>query len=237
MLKGYYRAINRIILTALAASLFAPILTHGLPSTENSEAVIRENMPADDLLTIDPRTAQFLIKAGEGSGKTVTMSIEPSKRKDLWTLRFEGLYKIDLYRSSGGTVQVSRIELLERNKAITFNPPIELIPAAITAGVQIHTSGRAEVFNLDTGEKTYAGSFSHTVENLSRTNFATPAGRIEGYLILYESRIDLDNATIRIDLESGWSAGKKLVYWRTRSAVEKLLFFGDSTTRELVIAE
>jgi hypothetical protein len=202
-------------------------------STAEREAVVVE-----DLISLDKRTAEFLIRSGEGAGKHVSVSLEPSKgSRDQWVLTFEGLYRMYLYRDADGAVRVPRMVLFNQDKEITFRPSVELIPAQILAGLQKRTTGKTSIFDLEKGEPARKGIFKHSIKGMSRMHFDSGTGGIEGWLIWYECEIDLEGAIISIHLESGWSRDKALVYWRTRYVVEKLWVFGDTTILELIIAE
>ncbi|MFW6333357.1 MAG: hypothetical protein ACOC23_08655 [Thermodesulfobacteriota bacterium] len=97
--------------------------------------------------------------------------------------------------------------------------------------------GGVEIYDLETGEKSYAGTYTENLNGVSRTDFNTPTGMVKGYLVEYEFQIHLDYAFIRIDLESGWSNDQRLVHWRGKRTIEKFGLFGDTTYRSLAAAD
>ncbi len=71
---------------------------------------------------------------------------------------------------------------------------------------------------------------------MSRTTFDTPAGPIKGHLLEYAFEIDLAYSNILLDPENGWPENRQLVYWRTKTTVEKLGLFGETTFRSLSLS-
>ena len=206
-------------------------------TTDMDSAAKLETFSADHIMSLVPKTGEFLIRSGKGSGKKVSMSMKRSKESpDLWMLTFKNFYRLFIYGTSRGTVQITRIEILDRQKAISFNPSIEFVPSRIAATTRMERSGWTKVSNLASGKNINEGTFTHSLKGVSRTDFETPAGMVDGYLILHESWLDLKYAKLRIHLEAGFSKEKQLIYWRTKSVLKKFLFFGSKTIHEFIVS-
>ncbi|MFO7963002.1 MAG: hypothetical protein R6U50_03690 [Desulfobacterales bacterium] len=226
-----------VIIIMTAVGIGEPTAATAKTPDKQNAADKPESLASSDLVSLDAKSAVFLIRSGKGAGKKIQMALKRSNDSpNKWRMEFQGLYRMDLYRTSEGAVHVARIDLLERNRSIRFAPSIELIPPYIQPGRYIRISGRAEVYNLDSGEKIHSGGFSSVIDGLGRAHFESPVNTIEGILIWYESRIDLGDASIRLDLETGWS-DNKIVYLRSKIVTEMYLVFGNTTIRELIIAQ
>ncbi len=233
-----YRKLVVCVFGAIAALwLFAPGEGPANAIAKNNPSARQEVLSSEPSMALHPIMAEFLIRSGEGSGGMVFMSMKPvNDSSDLWTLTFENFYKLFIYRTSRGDVRIARIEILDRQKAISFNPSIELFPSRIEAAVGTGTSGRTNVVSLKSGKHVNKGTFTQHVKDFSRASFETPAGKIDGYIVRQESFFDLDYATLRIQLEAGLSEERQLVYWRSKSLLKKLFFFGSETIHEFVVA-
>ncbi|RJQ82136.1 MAG: hypothetical protein C4519_08185 [Desulfobacteraceae bacterium] len=198
-----------------------------------------QEIPAagEKLVRLDPRSMTFKVVQGENEGRLVSVSLSNAAADpEGWELFFEGLYTLLIRRDRRGAVAIEEVDLQERGKRIVFEPPLTLIPEVLRAGERIQNAGRADIFDLQTGEPTHSAGYDFTIRTMSRAVFNIPAGRISGYLLEYEFHIDLALANIRIDLESGWSDQQQLIYWRSKRTVEKLGFFGSTTFRTMALA-
>ena len=194
-----------------------------------------EEIPAENLISLDPRKATFKIVQGEGEGKLVPMTLKASTKEGEWSLAFENLYRLLIFRAPDGAVQVHSMELMERNERVEFQPAFVLIPARIKAGQRTRRSGRVQVYDIEAGNQAYSGSYTEIIKELSRSDFNTPTGTIDGYLLEYEFEIRLDYADIRIDLANGWSKDQRLIFWRSKRTVSKLGLFGETTQRSMAV--
>ena len=197
-----------------------------------------ERLSADQLVELKDRKASFKIVQGKDSGQCVTMTLKaPAASRDAWQLNFEGICRLSLRRTPEGGLRVGRMEMLKDKKRLFFHPPFELIPPFFTPGKQIQRTGTADIENMETGKLTNSGSYCHEIQALSRTTLDTPAGPIEGYLLEYEFRVDLDYSDLQLNLETGWSKNRRLVYWRTQTTIEKLGLFSETKLRVLAITD
>ncbi|MBS3759676.1 MAG: hypothetical protein KGY61_13555 [Desulfobacterales bacterium] len=206
------------------------------PKNPKSGYPEEQGMSAEKLVSLDARKASFKVTRGKGEGKVIAMTLEPiDDRQNLYILEFKDLYRLHIFQAPDGAVYVKRLEIFEKNKRIAYRPHLELVPSQIAAEETIRTTGRAKIYNTETGEKANAGTYCYVFKGLTRTTFDTPAGSIRGYLFEYAFRINLGYSEVMIDMENGWSENRKLIYWRTKTTVEKLGMFGETTFRSLAV--
>jgi len=220
---------------------FAPFNTAGA-ETASQEAEVRQSrkkaISAKSLVSLEPQRAVFKVTQGKGEGRHIGMTMEPLQNgKEQYRLTFEGLYRLYISRKPDGSVHGNCLELIEKNKRIRFKPDLELIPAMTTTDQHSRATGCATFYDLESGEQTNTGSYLYVYEGLSRTTLETPAGTIEGHLFEYSFQIDLKYSKVTLDLENGWSKNRDLVYWRTKTTVEKLGLFGETTFRSMALLE
>lgn len=217
---------------------WAPVLAEETEMQPESGSRPAERLTAGQLVELKARKASFKIVQGKEAGKCVTMRLKaPTASRDAWLLTFEGICRIFLRQTQEGALHVHRMEMLKDKKRLLFNPPFELIPEFFSPGRQIQTTGKTSIENMETGKLTNSGSYCHKIKALSRTTLGTPAGPIEGYLLQYEFQADLDYSDLELNLETGWSKNRRLVYWRTQTTVEKLGLFSETKLRALAITD
>lgn len=196
----------------------------------------QKKLSAKSLASLQPERSVFKVIRGKGKGRRIKMTMEPlPDAEGRYRLTFEGLYRLYISRKPDGSVHGSCLELIEKNKRIRFKPDLELIPSTMATDQRIRATGCAALYDLESGEETNTGSYLYVIEGLSRTTLETPAGTIKGHLFEYSFQIDLKYSKVILDLENGWSENRKLVYWRTKTKVEKLGLFGETTFRSMAL--
>ena len=216
----------------------APALAGETKIQPESGAPPVERLTADQLVELKARKGSFKIVQGKEKGKCVPMTLKaPATDGDVWQLTFDGICRLFLRQTPAGALRVHRMEMLKDKKRFLFHPPFELIPEFFTPGRQIQTTGTATIENMETGEGSNSGSYCHEIQALSRTTLDTPAGPVKGYLLEYEFRVDLEYSDIELNLETGWSENRRLVYWRTQTTIEKLGLFSETKLRALALTD
>ena|SRR6056297_1152210 len=94
---------------------------------------------------------------------------------------------------------------------------------------------RATIEAMKPREPVNSGKYRYEIKAPSHTAIDTPAGAREGYLLAYEFEIDFDYSHLRLNLETGWSKNRELVYWRTHTTVEKLGLFSETTLQAMAL--
>lgn len=239
--QKYVERLIALIILSFVLSVFvllAPAYAQSTePASENNPDK-QKGMAANKLISLKPGQSPFKITQGKGEGRRIKMNIRqlPDSQKQ-YTLTFKSLYRLYLTLDADGTVHGRCLELMEKNKRITFDPALELVPSVIAVDQQIRSTGSATLYDMDSGEQTKSGSYFYMLKGLSRTTFDTPAGPINGHLFEYCFEVDLGLSNVMLDLENGWSRERQLVYWRTKTTVEKLGLFGETTFRSLALSK
>ena len=232
------RSVLLFLLIWILMAPHGPVLGGGAETQAGAGSHPDERLSADQLVELKERKANFKILQGKDSGQCVTMTLKaPTASRDAWQLSFEGICRLFLRQTSEGGLHVRRMEMLKDKRRLFFHPPFELIPEFFTPGRQIQSTGTADIENMETGKLTNSGSYCHEIQALTRTTLDTPSGPKEGYLLEYEFHVDLDYSDLELNLETGWSKDRRLVYWRTQTTIEKLGLFSETKLRALAIAD
>ncbi|MFG0328983.1 MAG: hypothetical protein ACF8PN_03700 [Phycisphaerales bacterium] len=223
--------------TVLAA---AGTLILAMGSTMQPAKKTADTRSANELLPLNETRKSFKILAGENEGEYRDMTLERRDGEtEQWILTMDSLYRMRLHRAESGEIMCDRLDLVSEDKATRYDPPIRLIPASVRAAETTTSKGRAEVIDLETGKVSRTGRYTHALRKVSHVRLDVPAAEVEGYLLEFDHEIDLDMATLTIDLELGSTVGEGegLVYWRSKSTIEKVGLFGDTTIQALGAAE
>lgn len=196
---------------------------------------ILERHRAADIVALRPITDRYLVLRGRDEGQTVTISLRPSDG-DSWELAIGDRYRLHLSLAADGALVLGRIENLERDRTILLSPAIEIVPAEVVAGGQERSSGAVRVRIRGSGRDLYGGRYVFELKGVRRSGFDTPAGDIEGVLLEHAADLQFPLTRVRLDLETGWSHDRRVVYVRVKSTRESVGIFGQTAVQEMVIA-
>lgn len=202
----------------------------------SSERAIR----AEHLLPLEARTHVFQIIDGDRRGEQVPLSLRRPEADEPgeWVLQFSDLNTLYLRTDAEGNVMILRLDLPEEDYAVTYDPPVRMLPAEIRPHERIDEQSTASVWSLESGELEHTGQVSHKVKFATRTRLLTEAGVWDGYVVPIEHEIDLDQADVQIDLAGGYVPGLGLVYRRMHYTHQAFFgLFGESRYRAAVLAE
>lgn len=196
-------------------------------------------IPAEELMPLTERTQAFQIIEGDKVGDRVTQTLRRTRGNEpgQWVLSFNGLNRLYVRRTTGGEIEMVRLDLPRENRAVTYEPAVRLIPATLHPDFIGEVRGLARIYDLETGEQIRTGRYQHELEQVSRASFHTPEGRREGYLIVIDHLVDVDFGEVRLGLEAGYLLGEGMVYRHMRYTIKKLGLFGSTLRRTAVIAE
>lgn len=234
---------GRRMLSALAAASFGLALFAGAAGvqddTRGAGDLVEPPVPSERVFPLAERSRPFKVIEGERKGEVLTMSLSRADRGEAgrWVLELEGQNRVFLRRNDAGAIVIERIELLDQNKAVEYDPPVRLLPDRLRPGEEYSTESRAVIYNLETGERTREGRATHRARRVATATFDTPAGKMRGYLVGLVHEIDLDLANLRIVLQSGYTDEHALVYRRIESTVEKLGLFDETSVTTAALAE
>ena len=230
-----------LLLVALAMFCTAGLLLaqqeplRNIPPVNGPEAIT----PAD-IFVFKPYERTFTGTEGPRTGQKMLVTQEQGQGEGdqaYWRLTIEGLCRMFVTRQEDGDLILTRMEQIDKNKAVEYRPAVLLLPSRLKAGTAIVQTGHAYVFDLDSGEHTRTGTYDHSIASVTRSQLRLPAGTMNGYLLAYEHDIDVPMATMKLDLDMAYVPDVGLVYLRQKSTVEKLGLFGETTISGLALAE
>lgn len=222
---------------AAACGALLALCLAGSAVAQDGPPAPREHIEAATLMPLQERHRQFRITEGANEGQRVRQSLTRTDDGEQWELLLEGYNRLYLERNPRGDLMLTRIDLIDQNKAVVYHPPVTMLPATVAAGTSLREQGRAVIYNLETNERTRTGSVTHQLERIAHSRFYTPAGEYTGYLAEVEHTIDTDLANVTVRMEVGYVPQEGIVARRLRYTVEKLGFFGSTTTRTAKLAE
>jgi len=223
-----------ILLLALSLCLSGPEATFGTGVEPPSHAVA-ERRQATGIVAFARRTETYLVLRGINEGKLVAMSLAPVGDLNEWDVTVDDRYRLRLALSADGAVRLVRLDNLQRDRRVNLEPPVELIPAGITAGEPVRSSGAVRVRTRSSERGLYSGTYALELKGLGRTAFETPVGELAGVLLGYEADLAFPLTRLHLDLETGWSPDRRLIYLRLKSTRETIGLFGQTAIHELIL--
>lgn len=210
-------------------SLVAAVLASTLAGSPTSAAEADAPVTADDLLPLEEASWPMKVTSGPGSGGSARLTLEPDA-DEAWRLSLDGRDAMTILGLNGGRV-VAEVVLEEEDQRIVFDPPAYLLPATMSPGQSFERSGKVEIFDTSTGERTTSGTYEQELPPPSRTTYELPGGSVEAFEVDNAVTIETDWATVDLDLSLGLSEEHGPVYRRLVSDVTKAWLFGSKTTR------
>ena len=88
-----------------------------------------------------------------------------------------------------------------------------------------------KIYSRETGKLKRSGRVTHVVKRVSRSQFDTPAGLLEGYYIELDHRMDMEyKSQLRLSLGLGFRLDERPVYGAGQYTVRKLGLFTETKT-------
>jgi hypothetical protein len=209
------------LLVCLSTSALPP-LAWSLPLP--SESPLRELVP----LTSWQR--QFKITEGKDRGKVVPLTSEPDLANEKrWKLIFGNYAAVHVVREPGGALTMNRIDLPNSRSFIIYDSPLPVMPSDIASSDLIHRETGYKMYSLATGKLKRAGRVTHQVKPASRSQFDTPAGRLEGYYVEIDHRMDMEYySQLHLTVGLGCQLDHGPVYGSGQYTLTKLGVFTES---------
>ncbi len=227
--------LRRLLIGALLACWSLP-LSSETAAADPPPVGILEHHRAADIVALRSITDRYLVLRGRDEGQTVTVSLRPSDGQT-WELAIGDRYRLHLSLAADGALVLGRIENIERDRLILLSPAIEIVPAEVVAGAQERSLGAVRVRTRTSGRDLYGGSYAFELKGVRRSGFDTPAGDIEGVLLEHAADLQFPLTRVHLDLETGWSRDRRVVYVRVKSTRENVGIFGQTAVQEMVIAQ
>lgn len=151
-----------------------------------------QHVTAIELIPLTRSQKEFKIIDGKDQGRLVpvTFQADPTDEKR-WTLNFGDYGRISL-RNSSGALMMDRLDLFNSKSYIIYEPALRVLPAELDSiGTVVRQTGY-KMYNAQTAKLKRAGRVTHLVKRISRSQFSTPAGLIDGYHIEIEHKMDME---------------------------------------------
>src|SRR6266508_3592244 len=222
------RARVGLILTGvLCAAIFGRV-TWALPP---HEVTVKELIPLANW------QKQFKITDGKDLGRVVPLTFHhgPGTREG-WRLDFGDYAGVHLRNDSNGSLMMERLYLVKSHSFILYEPALPILARDIRSGIAILRQANFKMYDRDSGKLKRTGRASHLVKRVSRSQFETPAGLIDGYYIEIEHRMDMQFAQLNMSLGLGCRLDEGPAYGSGRYTLRKLGLFSETKTAAAALA-
>ena len=221
--SGICRALRVFFLNALLLSLpGVPAWPYAAP---NPSAPTR-------LIPFDRFQRDFEITAGKDKGRVVPLTSRPNAgNKSLLT--FGDYATAHLQRDPSGVLVLERLDLIKSHSYIVYDPVLPILPANLEVASGFNRETNYRMYNSDTGRLKREGRVSHYVQRIARSQFDTPAGPVDGFLIEMDHRMKMEYMSeLLISLGLGCREGEGPVFGTGRYRITKLGVFTETKNAE-----
>jgi hypothetical protein len=182
-----------------------------------------QQVTATELIPLTTSQKEFKIIGGKDQGRLVplTFQADPTDEKR-WQLSFGDYGRISL-RSSSGALLMDRLDLFKSKSYVIYEPPLRVLPAEIDSTGPVVRQTGYKMYSFETGKLKRAGRVTHLVKRISRSQFSTPAGLIDGYHIEIEHKMDMEYySQLLLTVGLGCRLDEGLVYGSAQYKLKKL---------------
>jgi hypothetical protein len=186
--------------------------------------------PLRELVPLTSWQRQFKITEGKDRGKVVPLTSEPDlKNEKRWKLIFGNYAAVHVVREPGGALTMNRLDLPNSRSFIIYDSPLPVMPSDVSSLDLIHRETGYKMYSLATGKLKRAGRVTHQVKPASRSQFDTPAGRLDGYYVEIDHRMDMEYySQLHLTVGLGCQLDHGPVYGSGQYTLTKLGVFTES---------
>lgn len=211
-----------------------PATTTASPGTKQPEA---KTITGTMLNPLKEETVQITYTQGSHQGKTVNMVTKAAAGgAGTWQQITQGIRSMTLTNTDGQLMLLGEEDVSE-NVAITYAPPIVLLPAKVTAGHKHQGTSKMTVKNLKTGAHRDSGPCNYTVELLGVQQITTPAGKFEAYVFRTVRQIDLSLAKVKVTIITAHVPERGIIMTRVEQNTRALGFISMNKKEEWQLAK
>jgi hypothetical protein len=220
-----------IILMLTACSLILVLAGSSWSIPPSPEVTIRELIPPANW------QKQFKITNGTDQGKIVPLVFHqgPGARGG-WSLSFGDYAGVRLMSDANGALMMERLDLFKSRSFIVYEPALPIFARDIASGVSISQYANFKMYDRETGKLKRTGRATHLVKRVSRSQFETPAGLIDGYFIEFDHRMDMQFAQLVMSIGLGCRLDEGPVYGSGQYRLVKLGLFSETKTAAAALA-
>jgi hypothetical protein len=193
--------------------------------------------PLRELIPLTNWQRQFKITEGKDRGKLVPLTSEPDLTNDKrWKLIFGNYAAIHLVREPGGGLIMERLDLINSRSYIVYESALPVMPSHIGSSDLIRRETGYKMYSLATGKLKRAGRVTHQVKPASPSQFDTPTGRLDGYYVEIDHRMDMEyRSQLHLTLGLGCQLNDGPVYGSGQYTLTKLGLFTESKAAGAVL--
>jgi hypothetical protein len=193
--------------------------------------------PIRELIPLSKWQRQFKITEGKDRGKLVPLTTEPDLTNDKrWKLIFGNYAAIHLVREPSGGLTMERLDLINSRSYIVYESALPVMPAHIGSSDLIRRETGYKMYSLATGKLKRAGRVTHQVKPASPSQFDTPTGRLDGYYVEIDHRMDMEyRSQLHLTLGLGCQLNDGPVYGSGQYTLTKLGLFTESKAAGAVL--
>jgi len=168
---------------------------------------------------------EFKIIDGKDRGKMVPLIFQADRADPKrWLLIFGDYGRIFLVSGPDGALLMERMDLFRSNSTIVYEPALAiLLPGETDAAGFVQREARYRMYRADTGKLKRSGRVIHLVKSVANSLFETPAGRLDGYYIELEHKMNMEyHSELLLNVGLGCRLDEGLVYGSVQSRLKKL---------------
>jgi hypothetical protein len=207
----------------LLSGLVIALLIATATSTHTAPLSGVRHLTASELIPLASSQKEFKIIDGKDQGRLVPLvfQTDPANGK-AWQLSFGDYGRIWL-RSSAGALIMNRLDLFKSKSYVVYEPELRVLPAEIDSAGAVVRQTNYKMYSVETGKLKRAGRVTHRVKRVSRSEFKTPAGVIDGYQIDIEHKMDMEYySQLVLTVSLGCRVDDGLVYGSAHYNLRKL---------------
>ncbi|HEY7712992.1 MAG TPA: hypothetical protein VIE90_00700 [Candidatus Binatia bacterium] len=190
----------------IAAAVISIIFFVSIPAlAELDEIQWRQGLDVRALMPLGSWKRQFEITEGKDRGRIVPLTLQrDSLTAGRWKLSFGDYAGILMQNDAHRGLLLERLNLYKSRSYIVYEPALAIFAVDATPGSTGVRQGSFKMFDVETGKLKRSGHVTHQVKQVSRSRFDTPAGRIDGYYVSINHRMDMKYAELDMTLGLGF---------------------------------
>ncbi len=228
-----YRSVRRFFLLALVAAWCGVVIgCAARPVVDYVElagpgVTLRpaEAVASKELLPLAAGAGE--VRRVEGNGGAVAVRYTIKEVGDhQFEHRYEGLRASYLQINGSGDVVIRREEEFGEDAAVTYDPPLVMLPGELAPGSPVERSAEVLVSSLRDGSAREQGTCEYSVELLGIQDVVTEAGAFEAYVVKIRRHFDLRMADIEVTTFTAYAPGRGWVAEKIKQINKPLGLFG-----------
>lgn len=194
---------------------------------------------ARELIPLASWQKQFKITEGKDRGRIVPLISQPDLGDDRrWQLVFGDYASILLVKNPSGALMIERLDLFQSRSYIVYEPALPILPSNFNSVGSMGFQTGYKMYSRETGKLKRSGRVTHFVKQISRSQFETPAGLIDGYYMELDHIMDMEyKSQLRLSLGLGFRLDDGPVYGSGRYTVKKLGLFTETKMAAAALAK